>query len=1531
MKTTLTKLTSFLILFLLFAYAEAATYYFSSEIGDDSRSSGQAQNPSTPWRSIDKLNSIFSSLRPGDQVLFRRGDVFYGSININASGNSGNPIKIGAYGSGNMPIITSFVELRGWNSIGNGRFESSSQVNSNQVKVVLINGEPQELGRFPNSNASNGGYVRIDSHGGNSSVTGNSLGAPTNFSGGDVVIRKNDWITDIHRINSHSGNTLHYASASGGNTPPRRGYGFFIQNHLQTLDRFGEWYYNPSRRRMNVFFGSNNPQNYKVEVSTLDHLIRKDNGSSFVLIENLNLRGSNDDLVFLRSGRGVQIKSSKLEFSGNNGINSYNVEDLEINNSEVNYSYNNGISLRHGDGGNKIIGNKVHHTYYVPGRGKNGDLNGMGILAIGDGNLVENNEVLHTGFNGIYFGGNNTVVKNNYVQNFCFVKDDGGGIYAYVGNSNRNMTGRKVIDNIILDGIGAKDGAPPGPVNAKPKAEGVFLDDNTNGVEVIGNTIARTANSGVKMANNRNIVVRDNIIFGAGFQVLVDNNSRGADVRNLNVTNNTLISEFPDQNTYSITTLKNDISSMGNFDNNRISRPLGDGHSLFYRYVDGNGNTQSSHTDLNNWRSQFGKDRSSSFADFDIKGFEVRSIIERIFRNSTFDRNIDGINCSTCSWVSGVLSGGSLRVNSTNGNTMAISMGRISKEKNYLVKFKAKGSKSGSVQLYLRYSQSPWQTVSKRVTFNLSTSEEEYEAVFSPYADVDAANLMVDTEDNNFTYWVDDLEVAEADVQFTDPKEVFVFEYNRNGSKRSISLAGEFMDLSKRQVSGSVSLDPFKSIVLINKSGGNVEEQDPFSIKLITPSTTSNLEAGANLSLESEVSGNGVQKVAYYVGNELIGESQNSPYAVNWQDIPSGSHTISARLYSGGNMVKTSEPISLTVAAAPVDDSGSGSSSGGSGGADLPIFVNLGNESNQVAYQGNQFTPLGSSPLSTSGQSFSRNPQINGEPLFQTSMFGSNMNISVDVPNGEYLVRTYHIEDYFGASVPASNGQRVFNIAIQGTTVRSDFDIYRENQNNPIVLDFEKVRVTNGRLSIQLTASANNANISGIGIFKDEEDVPSNNTPPSGGTFRKHISVGGTDEVVFEGVKFDGEESGTRPRSQSTLARHEYASNEPIFQKERFGVRLTYSIDVPNGTYTVQTFHNEVFFGRSGPSAQPGRRVFDISLEGELVKPAFDIFVENQNRETVLTFEDIQVNDGKLDLDLRAIANNATISGISIVSDGSAIEKRGSSNFPGIFINAGSRNESSFGNELFESDFESNYFSSGSLPASNFVTGVHELFYTHRYARQMGYAIPVPNGKYTVITYHCESYFGVLIGDSGPGRRVFDIMIEGNKVVSNFDIYAKNQNKGVELRFENITVNDGTLNIDFSASANNALISGIAVLSEDSNNNAGSNLRVLGEELEVTTVNLDANSAKPKNEGVRFYPNPAKDQLFIETHRELPEMGVLVYTMSGQLVQNFNREDMIFEKGAYSLSLANLKSGVYLVRVISKDGVVEQKKVIVSQ
>src|ERR1017187_7532061 len=100
------KLITVILLALSFT-ANATTYYISAS-GNDANN---GTSTTTSWKTLSKLNSMFSSLKAGDNVLLNRGDVFYGNIIVKKSGTSGLPITIGAYGTGAKPIISGFTTV----------------------------------------------------------------------------------------------------------------------------------------------------------------------------------------------------------------------------------------------------------------------------------------------------------------------------------------------------------------------------------------------------------------------------------------------------------------------------------------------------------------------------------------------------------------------------------------------------------------------------------------------------------------------------------------------------------------------------------------------------------------------------------------------------------------------------------------------------------------------------------------------------------------------------------------------------------------------------------------------------------------------------------------------------------------------------------------------------------------------------------------------------------------------------------------------------------------------------------------------------------------------------------------------------------------------------------------------------------------------------------------------------------------------------------------------------------------------------
>jgi autotransporter-associated beta strand protein len=95
----LMKLRALLFTCILIATARGADY-FVDPAGNDSNN---GTSTATPWRSLGKVNgTVFQS---GDNVFFKRGGTWVGTLSPQGSGNSTARITLGAYGAGPKPLI----------------------------------------------------------------------------------------------------------------------------------------------------------------------------------------------------------------------------------------------------------------------------------------------------------------------------------------------------------------------------------------------------------------------------------------------------------------------------------------------------------------------------------------------------------------------------------------------------------------------------------------------------------------------------------------------------------------------------------------------------------------------------------------------------------------------------------------------------------------------------------------------------------------------------------------------------------------------------------------------------------------------------------------------------------------------------------------------------------------------------------------------------------------------------------------------------------------------------------------------------------------------------------------------------------------------------------------------------------------------------------------------------------------------------------------------------------------------------------
>ncbi|MGH3471278.1 MAG: PKD domain-containing protein [Nocardioidaceae bacterium] len=96
-------------------------------------------------------------------------------------------------------------------------------------------------------------------------------------------------------------------------------------------------------------------------------------------------------------------------------------------------------------------------------------------------------------------------------------------------------------------------------------------------------------------------------------------------------------------------------------------------------------------------------------------------------------------------------------------------------------------------------------------------------------------------------------------------------------------------------------------------------------------------------------------------------------------------------------------------------------------------------------------------------------------------------------------------------------------------------------------------------------------------------------------------------------------------------------------------------------------------------------------------------------------------------------------------------------------------------------------------------------------SNEMHWSFPVPVGENVGVRLYFANQYS---GTSQPGQRVFNVSIDGQPKLVNYDIVADAGNQTGEMKSFNI-VSDGTVNIDFSHVLENPLIDGIELINLD--------------------------------------------------------------------------------------------------------------------
>lgn len=508
---------------ILFFSSAKATNYFVKNSGSDINN---GLSDGTAWQTASKAASTITQ---GDSVFFKRGDTWNEKFWPVNAGTSLSRVYVGAYGTGNDPVITGLTTVTG---LADSSHVWSASIPSTVAyqNTVLVNGQPKAKGRYPNST-----YLTANSAT-QTGLVGTLTGTP-DFTGAECVFRTVHWVLDKPYISSQSTGTLTFRE-NLTYAPTEKGY--FIQNSLYALDVNNEWYYDSLNKKIYVFYDSVSAPT--VQISSIDTLVR---AKAYYTFDGINFSGANLRAINNDSIRGVTIQNCTIEKCGTYGIVALNASKLSLLNNTIQdiwncavFTYYNNLATT--SDSSTITGNTIRRISTAAGMGLKGTNTYVGMVTRGKDNYIFNNRFDTIGFNGILFNGKRTILRKNYVNYTNYVKDDGAGIYTVIGTAYPDdfNDGSIVDSNIVINGIGASAGTATTSYGAN-----IYFDDGAKNITVSNNFLQNGFTASMFFHNTDSLTVTGNTVVDSLGTVV-----KYATASNGNVfTNNTLYSQSASQ------------------------------------------------------------------------------------------------------------------------------------------------------------------------------------------------------------------------------------------------------------------------------------------------------------------------------------------------------------------------------------------------------------------------------------------------------------------------------------------------------------------------------------------------------------------------------------------------------------------------------------------------------------------------------------------------------------------------------------------------------------------------------------------------------------------------------------------------------------------------------------------------------------------------------------------------------------------------------------------------------------------------
>jgi hypothetical protein len=177
------------------------------------------------------------------------------------------------------------------------------------------------------------------------------------------------------------------------------------------------------------------------------------------------------------------------------------------------------------------------------------------------------------------------------------------------------------------------------------------------------------------------------------------------------------------------------------------------------------------------------------------------------------------------------------------------------------------------------------------------------------------------------------------------------------------------------------------------------------------------------------------------------------------------------------------------------------------------------------------------------------------------------------------------------------------------------------------------------------------------------------------------------------------------------------------------------------------------------------------------------------------------------------------------------------------------------------------------------------------------------------------------------GARVFHVNAEGARKLSNIDIYAQAGMKALKKQFE-VTVTDGTLDLDFVRHVGNPQVNGIEIVALATQASTTTARTASDDESTMSAADADTTAAvdgRDRSLGVQISPNPFNDKLNLTLDSTSDNVSIELQDMSGYTVLQELQQGV--SQITLDLSSRQIPTGIYIITV-NVDGKISKQRLV---